>query len=94
MTMLQNALASVPPELMPVLVFVLVLAGTLGMVWVVLDTFMSSRIALRRRLELAGGLEPRTAAAGSDRPVSTPRTDSSRSRSSRRASSGSRVRSP
>jgi tight adherence protein B len=41
-----------------------VLAGTLGMLWVVLDAFLSSRIALRRRLELASGLEPRTAAAG------------------------------
>lgn len=58
----QAALLS--PELTPVLVFVLVMAGTLGMIWVAFDVLLSDRVALRRRLELAGGFEPRSAASG------------------------------
>ena len=52
------------PELMPALVFVLVMAGMLGMLWVCFDALFGDRIALRRRLELAGGVEPRVAGPG------------------------------
>ncbi len=36
----------------------------LGMLWVASQAFLSDRIALRQRLELAGGIEPRIAGAG------------------------------
>jgi tight adherence protein B len=51
--------ASLSPEMMPAVVFVLVMIGTLGILWVLFDACFSDRLALRRRLELAGGPELR-----------------------------------
>jgi tight adherence protein B len=65
--MLDSLVEALAPELLPVVVFVLVLAGTLGMLWVGFEATLADRMALRRRLELAGGFEPRT--PGSSGPV-------------------------
>jgi tight adherence protein B len=62
--MMDKLPASLSPELMPVLVFVLVMSGMLGMLWVIFDACFADRLALRRRLELTGSFEPRTTGAG------------------------------
>ena len=63
--LLDGLAGSLSPRMVPVVVFVLVMAGTLGMLWVAFGGYLSDRTALRRRLELAGGLEPRVPGAGS-----------------------------
>lgn len=61
---MQDTLGSISPELMPLVVFALVMTSVFAMLWIALDFFLSGRMALRRRLELAGGFEPRTSASG------------------------------
>jgi tight adherence protein B len=56
--------APLSPEMMPAVVFVLVMIGTLGILWVIFDACFSDRLALRRRLELAGGPELRAPGGG------------------------------
>jgi tight adherence protein B len=46
----------VPPELLPLAVFLLVLLATAGMLYLVFHDRLSGHAALRHRLELAGGL--------------------------------------
>ncbi|HET7409129.1 MAG TPA: type II secretion system F family protein [Paracoccaceae bacterium] len=60
--------AVLPPELVPVAVFVLVLSATAGMLYLVFQDRLSGRAALRHRLELAGGPDPRS--PGSAGPIS------------------------
>jgi tight adherence protein B len=66
MSALQESLAAaLSPEVLPVVVFLLVMIGMLGMLWLLVNVFLADRIALRRRLELASSIEPRAAGPGS-----------------------------
>lgn len=53
-----------PPQLVPVLVFLLVLASVVGMLYVLFHDRLSGRTALLRRLEFAGALEVKPTAGG------------------------------
>ena len=55
---------AIGPDMLPIVVFVLVLTGTLGVLWVLANGFFSDRVAMRRRLELAGSFEPRAPGTG------------------------------
>ncbi len=61
----ESLAGAVSPEAMPMVVAALVMIGTLGILWVLSSALLADRMALRRRLELTGSLEPRTAGAGS-----------------------------
>lgn len=56
----EAALAAIPPEMVPLVVFLLVLSATAGMLYVLFHGRLSGRSALRHRLELAGGLDIKT----------------------------------
>ena len=58
---LPRAAEALPPEFVPLAVFVLVLTATAGMLYLAFQDRLSGRAALRHRLELAGGIELRSA---------------------------------
>jgi tight adherence protein B len=55
---------SLSPGIMPAMIFLLILIGMLGMLWVIADAYFGQRFALRRRLELASAVESRTPGPG------------------------------
>lgn len=61
---LDGAAGIVPPELVPFVVFVLVLAATAGLLWALFYDRLSERAALRHRLEIAGGFDTKSAVGG------------------------------
>lgn len=58
-----DALAALPPVLVPAGVFVLVLGATVGLLYLVFERRLSGRHALLRRLELAGGADAKSASS-------------------------------
>ena len=75
----QPVAAALPPQLVPFVVFVLVLTATMGMLYALLQGRLSGRSALLHRLEVSGGLDVKSSGAGG---VGTSRAASFASRSS------------